>query len=71
MKTVIAICIVILGLLAYHSYAYKSVEHCSNVVEIGGCNQYTCGVRLANGERTSLSKPMIGDEHCYYETVAR
>ncbi len=36
-----------------------------NVVEIGGCNQYACGVRLDDGRAVSLSRPVLGlNERC-------
>ena len=36
----------------------------SEIVEIGGCDNEGCGVRLANGKYSQLHKPVIGLELC-------
>ena len=38
--------------------------NCHEIVSIGGCNQYRCGVVLDNGERTSVGAPTIGQNVC-------
>lgn len=44
----------------------KSVEdHCVNVVEIGGCNKYSCGVRMSDGSIDRMGTPVIGEQKCF------
>lgn len=39
-------------------------ENCKSVVEIGGCNRSSCGVRLSDGSTYNMSAPVLGEEVC-------
>lgn len=36
----------------------------TEIIEIGGCNRNSCGVRLKNGTITERAAPVIGESIC-------
>lgn len=46
-------------------------ERCAKVVEIGGCNKSSCGVRMSNGAIERMGAPVIGEELCRHDIVPR
>lgn len=49
--------------LATSTMEVRCAEY-SEIVEIGGCNKYECGVRLKNGRISRQSTPVIGQIIC-------
>lgn len=40
-------------------------EECSEIISIGGCNRYECGVRMSNGSKERVPTPVIGERVCH------
>lgn len=56
--------LVILLLIMFVGLLTEKCIQSSMVISIGGCNQYTCGVRLANGDHRHMYGPVLGQEVC-------
>ncbi len=52
--SIAAVFIVIAGINTYNNCPQKVI------VEIGGCNQFTCGVKYTDGTIGSKTNPVIG-----------
>jgi hypothetical protein len=54
----------LLGLLiAFLLFSVREVN-CRQVVQIGGCNRYGCGVIMSNGAYEEMGEPVIGLQRC-------
>lgn len=71
MKWIILLFLLIGGCtVAAVRYAPESVQVCSKIVEVGGCDHYgQCGVVLENGRIGSDYFPVKGKTSCYMKLV--
>lgn len=70
MKLINLFILLILTGCTINRYTLETICDNRKVVEIGGCGGYhyvSCAVRLDDGSRVYMTRPLIGDRYCKQE----